>query len=101
MKTSQIVAKVVVRLFFFLLLIALVPYFTGNNAKLQNFNFVILHKWTLIFPGLLIAGFIGLLITCTIKKYKEIDLNWLLVINILVLMAYGLAVVMKVYQAVA
>jgi hypothetical protein len=101
MKTSQIVAKVVVRLFFFLLLIALVPYFAGNNAKLQNFNFVIHRKWTLIFPGLLIAGFIGLLITCTIKKYKEIDLNWLLVINTLVLIAYALAVFMKVYQAVA
>jgi hypothetical protein len=100
MKTSQVVAKVVVRLFFFLLLIALVPYFAGNNAKLQNFNFVIHQKWTLIFPAILLGGFIGLLVTCTVKKYKEIDLNWLLIVNTLVLMAYGLAIFIKVYQAV-
>ena len=100
MKTSQIVAKVVVRLFFFLLLIATVPYIAGNNAKLQNFNFVIRQKWTLIFPVILIGGFITFLVLCTIKKYKEVDLNWLLVINTLVLMAYGLAIFIKVYQAV-
>jgi len=100
MKTSQIVAKVVVRLFFFLLLIALVPYFTGDNAKLQNFNFVIRHKWTLIFPAIILGGFISLLVLCTVKKYKEVDLNWLLVINTLVLIAYGMAICIKVYQAV-
>ncbi|SDS17907.1 hypothetical protein SAMN05216490_0682 [Mucilaginibacter mallensis] len=100
MKTSQIVAKVVVRLFFFLLLIATVPFIAGNNAKLQNFNFVIRQKWTLVFPAILLGGFIGLLVLCTIKKYKEIDLNWLLVVNTLVLMAYGLAIFIKVYQAV-
>jgi len=100
MKTSQIAAKAVVRLFFFLLLIALVPYFAGNNAKLQNFNFVIRHKWTMIFPAILLGGFIGLLVLCTVKKYKEIDLNWLLVVNTLVLIAYGMAIFIKVYQAV-
>lgn len=100
MKTSQIAAKVVVRLFFFLLLIALVPYFAGDNAKLQNFNFVIRHKWTLIFPAIIFGGFISLLVLCTVKKYKEIDLNWLLVVNTLVLIAYGIAIFIKVYQAV-
>lgn len=101
MKTSQIAAKVAVRAFFILLLAALVPYFAGNNAKLKHFNFVIHHTWTLIFPGLLIVGFLTLLIACTIKRYKVIDLNWLLVVNTLVLIAYGVAVFIRVYHAVS
>src|ERR1700742_1798295 len=101
MKASQIAAKAVVRVFLILLLVSTVPFLQGDNAKLQNFNFVISHPWTLVFPAILILGFIGLLITCTIKKYKLIDLNWLLVVNTLVLMAYGIAIFIKVYQAVA
>lgn len=101
MKTSQIAAKAVVRIFFILLLASLIPYYAGNNQKLQHFNFVIAHTWTLIFPALLIAGFIGLLITCTVKKYKVVDLNWLLVVNTVVLIVYGIAIFMRVYQAVS
>ena len=99
MKTSQIAAKVVVRAFVILLIAALIPYFSGNT-KLQHFNFVIRHAWTLVFPAILIGGFIGLLITCTIKKYKVIELNWMLVVNTLVLIAYGAAVVIRIYQAI-
>lgn len=101
MKTSQIAAKIVVRAFVILLVAALVPYYASNNNKLHNFNFVVYQKWTLIFPALLIAGFIGLLITCTIKKYKVIDLNWLLVVNTLVLIAYGVAVFIRIYHAIS
>lgn len=101
MKTSQIAAKAVVRIFLLLLLLSTIPFLQGDNTKLQNFNFTIHHAWTLIFPAILILGFIGLFIACTIKKYKVADLNWLLVINTLVLMAYGIAVFIKVYQAVA
>jgi hypothetical protein len=101
MKISQIAAKVVVRVFLILLLVSTVPFLQGDNAKLQNFNFVISHPWTLVFPGILIVGFIGLLITCTIKKYKMVDLNWLLVVNTVVLMAYGIAIFIKVYHAVS
>jgi hypothetical protein len=36
MKTSQIAAKIVTRLFFFLLLIALVPFIQGDTSKLQH-----------------------------------------------------------------
>jgi len=100
MKISQIAAKAVVRVFLFMLLLATVPFLQGDNAKLQNFNFIIHQPWKLIFPILLIAGFVTLLITCTLKKYKAIDLNWLLVINTLVLIAYGVAIFIRVYQAV-
>lgn len=101
MKTSRIAAKAVVRIFLFLLLAATIPFLQGSNAKLQQFNFIIREKWTLIFPSILILGFIGLLIACTIKKYKIPDLNWLLVVNTLVLIAYGIAIFIRVYQAVA
>lgn len=101
MKISQIAAKAVVRVFLLLLLISTIPVLQGDNAKLQQFNFIIHQKWTLIFPCILIAGFIGLLVTCTIKRYKVIDLNWLLVVNTVVLMAYGIVIFIRVYHAVA
>ena|ERR1700761_4676503 len=101
MKTSQVAAKIVVRAFFILIIAAMVPYFAGNNTRLQKFNFVIPHPWLLILPGILIAGFIGLLVTCTIKKYKVTDLNWLLVVNTVVLIAYGVAVFIRIYHAVS
>ena len=101
MKISQIAAKAAVRVFLILLLASTVPFIMGNDAKLNNFNFVVRHEWTLIFPAILILGFVGLLIACTIKKYKVIDLNWLLVVNTVVLMAYLVAIFIRVYHAVA
>jgi len=71
MKTSQIVAKAVLRLFLLLVLIACFVFLHNDNAKLQQFNFVIVRKWTLIFPFILIAGFITLLINCVVNKYKK------------------------------
>jgi quinol-cytochrome oxidoreductase complex cytochrome b subunit len=101
MKISQIAAKAVVRVFLLLLLISVVPFLEGNNSKLQNFQFVVHQKWTLVFPSILIVGFVTLLVLCTIKKYKEVDLNWLLVVNTLVLLAYFLTVAYVVYKQVA
>lgn len=101
MKASQIAAKAIVRVFLVLLVASTIPFLQSDNAKLQQFDFVIRQKWTLIFPSILILGFVGLLITCTIKKYKITDLNWLLVVNTLVLMAYGIAIFIRVYHAVA
>jgi hypothetical protein len=100
MKSSQLVAKVVVRLFLFLLLLALVPFFTGDTSKLQHIYFTGQNKWVLVFPGLLAAGFITLFILCTIKKYSKPDLNWLLVLNTLVLMAYGITLYIRIYQLI-
>ncbi|WP_179413096.1 hypothetical protein HDF19_10730 [Mucilaginibacter sp. E4BP6] len=101
MKISQIAAKAVVRVFLLLLLISTVPFLEGNNPKLQNFQFVVHRKWTLAFPSILIVGFVTLLVLCTIKKYKEVDLNWLLVINTLVLLAYFLTVAYAVYRQIS
>jgi len=100
MRTSQIAAKAAVRIFLVLLLASTLPFLVGHNPKLDQYNFVIHNKWTLIFPSILILSFAGLLIACTIKRYKVVDLNWLLVVNTVVLIAYGIAIFIRVYQAV-
>ena len=100
MKTSQIAAKIATRLFFFLLLIALVPFLQGDTSKLQNLYLTPTHVWTLAFPILLILGFIALLVICSIKKFKVTDLNWLLVVNTVVLTAYAITVYIRIYQLI-
>jgi hypothetical protein len=99
MKVNRLVTRIVVRLFFLLLLIALVPpFFMGDQAKLQHIYLLFHYKWQMIFPAILILGFISLLIICAVKKYKEPDLNWLLVLNTVILMAYGVAIYIRVYH---
>jgi len=100
MKISQIAAKIVVRLFFILLLIALVPFFKGDTEKLQHLYLMPKNPWTLAFPILLILGFIALLVICSIKKYSKQDLNWLLVLNTLVLLAYAITLYVSIYQLI-
>jgi hypothetical protein len=99
MKVNRIITKIVVRLFFLLLLIALVPPFLlGDQTKLQHIYLSFHYKWQMIFPAILILGFVGLLIVCAVKKYKEQDLNWLLVLNTAILMAYGVAIYIRIYH---
>ena len=97
MKVNRLVTKIIVRLFFLLLLIALVPPFLqGDGTKLQHIYLSFHHKWEMVFPAILILAFISLLIICAVKKYKEPDLNWLLVLNTVILMAYGIAIYIRI-----
>lgn len=100
MKTSQIVAKGIVRLFFLLLVLATIPLFQADGAKLQHLYIVANNKWLFFFPALLIVAFVFFFIRCTIKKYTETDINWVLVVNTVVLMAYGAAIYLRVYQLI-
>jgi len=100
MKASQIAAKVMVRLFFILVLIAVFPFMEGDNHKLQNLYFTTRHSWIFVFPIILIVGFIGLLVYCTVKKYREMEMNWLLVLNTLILLAYGATLYIRVWHLV-
>jgi hypothetical protein len=100
MKVSQFVTKIVVRIFFILLFVAMIPFFMGDQAKLQHIYFTFHHKWEMIFPIILIVAFFTLLITCAIKKYKEPDLNWLLVLNTVILLIYGIAIYIRVIHMV-
>jgi hypothetical protein len=98
MRSSQIAAKVVVRLFFFLILLALVPLFTGGQIDKQLHNTYIMtnNKLALISPILLMLGFIALLVICTIQKYAKPDINWLLVLNTVILIIYGITVYVRI-----
>lgn len=97
MKASQIVTKIAVRLFFSLLIIALVPPFLmGDKSKLAHIYLTFHKPWQLIPPAVLIFAFISLLIICTVKKYKEADLNWLLVLNTVILTIYGIAIYIRI-----
>ena len=102
MKTSRIAAKVAVRLFLFLILLALVPFFTGNttDTQLQNIYITASNKWVFAYPILLALGFIALLVLCTIKKYTKPDLNWLLVLNTLMLIVYGATVFVRILHII-
>jgi len=102
MKTSRIVTKIVVRLFFLLLVIALVPpFFTGEQNKLKNIYLTFHHKWEIIFPAILVVSFIALLIIGAVKKFKETDLNWLLVLNTVILTIYGAAIYLRVLHMIS
>jgi len=100
LKASQITAKVIVRLFFILLLVSLAPFMEGDNHKLKNLYFTTHHTWIFIFPCVLIIGFISLLVTCTLKKYKEMDLNWLLVLNTAILLTYSITLYIRIWHLV-
>jgi cytochrome bd-type quinol oxidase subunit 2 len=102
MKASQIVTKIVVRLFFSLMLIALAPPFLmGDKSKLSKIYLTFRHPWQMIFPAILIFAFITLLIICSRKKYKEPDLNWLLVLNTFILIVYGVAIYVRVLHLIS
>jgi cytochrome bd-type quinol oxidase subunit 2 len=97
MKTSKIAAKIAVRLFFTLMLIALVPPFLmGEKSKLSRIYLSFRHPWEMVFPAILVLGFISLLIISKVKKYRETDLNWLLVLNTAILIIYGAAIYIRI-----
>jgi len=95
MKTSKIIAKLLVRLVFILILVAAV-WITQNNDKLKGLGYIKLNDWTIIYPVLLIAGFIGFSIATAIKKYNSLDLNLLLIVNTVMLIIYAMAVFFRI-----
>jgi quinol-cytochrome oxidoreductase complex cytochrome b subunit len=96
MKVSPVVTKIVVRVFFVLVFFALVPFLVGDQTPLKHIYLSFHHWWELIFPAIIIVSFIILVVACAIKRYKQPDLNWLLVVNTIVLAAYGIALFIHV-----
>ena len=100
MKTSRLVAKIVTRLFFLLLLFAIIPLFQADSSKLQHLYFVTTHKWVWIFPCILVGAFVILFVGCTVQKYTKPDWNCLLVINTTVLMAYSATLYIRILNLI-
>jgi small-conductance mechanosensitive channel len=100
MKVSKLVTKIILRVFFILLLVALVPYFQGDQSKYQHIYFAFTHTWEIIFPAIIILSFLFFLIACAYKRFNEPQLNWLLVVNTVVLLVSGIAIFIKVSRMV-
>ncbi len=100
MKFSRIAARIMVGVFFALVFAALVPFFTGQTAPLQNVYLNVNNKMGLVAPLLLLLIFVVLLVLCTLNKYQKNDLNWLLILNILILIIYGFAVFVRIRQII-
>ena len=101
MKASQIAAKIATRLFLIFLCVAPIPFLQGDNTKLSQIYLTSSQWYTLIAPVLLMLGFITLFIMVSIRKYQEPDLNWLLVLNTVILIVYGVTLGVRIYQMVA
>lgn len=99
MKTSKFLAKFMVRLVFILLLVAGFA-IVQNSGKLQQLGSINLYQWRLIFPVILIGGFMGLSIATALKKYNQPDLNFLLIVNSVMLVIYGMAVFFQISRIV-
>jgi hypothetical protein len=100
MKASRFLTKIVIRVFFVLVFFALVPVFIGDQSKFKNIYFTFRHKWEMIFPLVLLTCFITLLITCAYRKFNELELNWLLILNTVILTVYGIAIFIKIAHMV-
>src|SRR4051812_15026459 len=92
---SGLMAKLLVRVFFLLIVLALVAAIKYED-KLKGLGSIRLDQWRLVFPLLLIIGFIVLLVLAALKKYRQTDLNWLLIVNTVMLMINGLAIFMRI-----
>jgi cytochrome bd-type quinol oxidase subunit 2 len=100
MKVSKFVTKIVIRVFFILLLVATFLFIQGDQSKFQHLYFSFSHVWEMIFPAIIILCFLFLFITCALKKYNQPEMNWLLVVNTIVLIAYGIAIFIKINRMV-
>lgn len=99
MRVNRLVTKIVVRVFLILLIFATVPFF-ADKSKFKNIYFSFGHSWQLVFPSVIILSFIGLLLYCAYKKYSEPEINFLLVVNTIVLTAYAVAIFVRIAHLV-
>jgi len=100
MKVSKVVTKIVLRVFIILLVAAMVPLFQGDQSKLQHIYLTFHYSWQLVFPAIIIISFFFLLIACGRKKFNEPEMNWLLVVNTIVLLVYVIAISIKVMHMI-
>ena len=87
---SQIAAKASARLFMLLLALAIVPLWLDPEItqRLETTYLYIPNKWFLLFPALLLIGFLVLYMYAASKKFKHPDFNWLLTLNSAILIIY-------------
>lgn len=102
-KISKIAAKTALRIFVIILAMGLLPLIAGRGesweAKMVTGHLVFPSKWTLVYPAILFIGFLSLAIICIKNKYRQTDINWLLVLNSVILIAYLVILYTRIYHA--
>ena len=102
LKISQVAAKTAIRVFIIILFCGVLPFIAGHQPwddRLETTHLVIPNKWTLIAPAVLFLGFLSLAIICKKKKYQEQDINWLLVLNTVILLIYLVLLYSRIFKA--
>jgi len=99
---SKFIAKLLVRLFMLLLLLAFAPTLLENKtSRSLGSTFVYIeNKWAFIFPGLLFFCFLVLLVLTLRQKYRHTDLNWMLSLNTGLLIVYLIMLYAKLYPLI-
>lgn len=99
---SKFTAKLLVRLFIILLLLAFAPFILKRQTggSLAQTYFYIENKWAFIFPGILFLSFIILLVLTLRQKYQAIDLNWMLSLNTALLIGYVVLLYIRIYPII-
>lgn len=72
---SKIIAKAVLRITVILIAFPVIVYFTNPEIMSQRIFFP--HRWSVVFPILLLLIFVALLIPVLREKYTKIEYNWL------------------------
>jgi sterol desaturase/sphingolipid hydroxylase (fatty acid hydroxylase superfamily) len=101
-KISKTAAKTAIRIFIIILFMGILPLVSGQNQpwdqRLADAHLVITNKWTLVFPAVLFLGFLSLTILCMKNKYSQPDVNWLLVLNAVILITYLVMLYSRIYK---
>lgn len=99
-KRSRFAAKLAVKLFILVLFLGLAPFMLdeGMNEQIRDLRLVVPRPWTLVFPGLLTLGFLALLTVCIVQKFRKSDINWLLTLNTVILLAYAVIAYIRIFR---
>ena len=85
-----------------MLFMGILPLVAGNdqgwNDRIANAHLIITNKSTLVFPVVLLIGFLWLAILCKKNKYQQVDVNWLLVLNSVILITYLVMLYSRIYK---
>ena len=99
---SKIVAKSLLRLFLFLLVLATVPLFIkkeqGSSLQAQKIAFP--NEMAMIAPGLLFTIFVILLVFMLKNKYNRIDINWQFSLCTIFLLTYLILLYTRIYPLI-
>lgn len=100
--TSKFISKLLVRLFMLILAAAIAPMFVDKQiaARMETTYVYIENKWVFIFPLILFLSFLTLLVLTGRAKHEKTDLNWMLLLNTLLLIIYVVMLFVRLFPVI-